>query len=180
MPDSLSSCTHSHFRWPAHPFTWSKGCWNTFSAGRCPGVLGLATGNHWRVSGRGSHPHVTETHRLCGSYLSCLLLSEGAVNLNSFHRVGIFTVVTICGIVLGVLRYSLHQLFALKYFVGELLLLRNGARWTVLRSKVLTLSADHGTSSGTFSSSSSVFLHHQPGNSGGRGHSRETNIRVTC
>lgn len=34
------------------------------------------------------------------------------------------------------------------------------------------LSAGHGTSSGTLSSSSSVFLHHQPDNSGGKGHPR--------
>lgn len=118
--------------------------------------------------------------------LSPALWKSWAVNLGSFHWVSILIVVTICGSVLGVLRYSLHQLFALKYFVGELLLLRNGARWTVLRSKVLTLSADHGTSSGTQSSSSSVFLHHQPENSRGKGLqslwclSRETNIRVTC
>lgn len=67
MPDPMPPCTHSHFWWLAHLFSRSKGCWNTSSAGRCAGVLGLATGNHWRVSDRGSHPPVIETHSLCGS-----------------------------------------------------------------------------------------------------------------
>lgn len=44
-------------------------------------------------------------------------------------------------------------------------------------SKVLMLSADHGTGSATLSPSSPAFLHHQPDNSAGPGHSRETSTR---
>lgn len=163
-------CTHSHFWWPAHLFTWSKGCWNIscWKVCRCACISHKESlESEWQKKSPSCDINSQPLW-----VLSPALWRSWAVNLGSFHWVGIFIVVTICGIVLGVLRYSLHQLFALKYFVGELLLLRNGARWTVLRSKVLTLSADHGTSSGTQSSSSSVFLHHQPDNSGGKGHSR--------
>ena len=68
-----------------------------------------------------------------------------------------------CCLATGVLRYSLHRLFAVKCFACELLLLRNGARWTVLQSKVLVLSAEQPWCRQWHSTfSSSVSLYHQP------------------
>lgn len=88
-PDLTPPCTSFHLLlktpqwWPPHLLPGSKGCWNTFwKADWC-------AGNHWA----GVTAEVTplqDEHAASAGW---------QVTLGSFHRVGMFRVMTICGIV---------------------------------------------------------------------------------